>query len=107
MPMEKHKYPKDWDRIALECKTRAEWTCAACSKKCRMKGEALEDFAERIGFMPDKPQQYTLTTAHIEPDPSNCSPSNLQALCSVCHLRHDHQQRKQLKRKKLYEDKHA
>lgn len=36
-----------------------------------------------------KPRRYTLTVAHLDQIPTNNDPSNLMALCSVCHLQHD------------------
>lgn len=41
---------------------------------------------------PDEPRTIVivLTIAHVhDPEPSNCDPSNLAALCQRCHNRHD------------------
>ncbi len=42
-----------------------------------------------------------LTIAHLhDPDPMNCDPSNLAALCQRCHNQHDAKMRKENARKK-------
>ena len=35
------------------------------------------------------PRRYLLTVAHLDQQPSNQTPSNLKALCTVCHLQFD------------------
>ena len=104
MPMNKSLYPKNWHTIANNVKNSAKWRCQDCEKPCRMQGERLEDFIDRISFewhcilIEDcdeeygyqlKPGRFVLTVAHLNHDPSDNSPGNLRALCSVCHLRHD------------------
>jgi 5-methylcytosine-specific restriction endonuclease McrA len=98
MPYDKSKYPKGWKAIALQIKQQANWTCQHCGKPCRQPGQSWENFqdflrrcvSEAIAVdCQSKPQRYTLTVAHIDPDPMNCHSSNLLALCSVCHLRMD------------------
>lgn len=39
---------------------------------------------------PETGGRVVLTIAHIyDPDPMNCDPANLAALCNACHNRHD------------------
>ena len=34
MPMERHRYPKDWKQIAAQVKEEAGWKCEECGKQC-------------------------------------------------------------------------
>lgn len=105
MPMERSRYPQNWKAISLAVKQVAKWTCQHCHRPCRMPGEPLLSFIERVQGLShadldwvnqtaattitSHPQRFTLTTAHLDQDPSNNKPSNLAALCSVCHLAYD------------------
>src|SRR5579885_1564289 len=105
MPMDRSRYPANWNDIALSVKQAANWTCQGCGRPCRKPDENLFDFVKRIqgcnyaeldwvnqtaiATIGAHPQRYTLTTAHLDQDPGNNAPDNLKALCSVCHLRHD------------------
>lgn len=105
MPMERDRYPADWEAIALQVKEAADWKCQDCGRECRKSGESLYDFIERIqgcnhpsldwvnqtavSAICNHPQRWTLTVAHLDQDPGNNDPGNLRALCSGCHLRHD------------------
>lgn len=117
MPMNRKLYPKNWNAIALQVKEEANWHCQNCDRPCRMPGEPLDQFIDRLFkdqrirmydfYQRDsanglvyrllsselayifKPGQFVLTVAHLNHDPSNNSPDNLRALCSVCHLRYD------------------
>ncbi len=110
MPINRSLYPDNWEAIALSIKTAANWTCEWCGKPCRPPGVSqketeqwlLENHPEWLPSLYDvvddeelgevtitKPQRFTLTTAHLNHQPSDCSPENLKALCSVCHLNLD------------------
>lgn len=94
MPMDRSRYPENWEAIALAVKEAADWECADCGRPCRRPGEPWVEFAfevaERGWWMDlDHPQRFTLTVAHLDQNPSNNAPDNLRALCSGCHLRHD------------------
>lgn len=82
MPMNRDKYPDDWDAIATEVKEQAGWKCQACGKQCYRPGESNED------------RRNTLTVAHVNHVESDCRPENLLAACSVCHLRYDGERRR-------------
>lgn len=77
MPMERWRYPPDWERIAREVKDAAGWRCESCGKQCRKPGEPFDT------------HRRTLTVAHLDHDPANCSRGNLMAMCAPCHLRYD------------------
>lgn len=106
MPMDRSRYPENWDAIAQATKEAANWHCEHCKKPCRRPGQSWPEFAlERINIGwhvdLDKPQQWTLTVAHLDQDPSNNDPANLKALCSICHLEHDRPHRLANRRRKL------
>jgi len=77
MPMKRDLYPDDWEEIALRVKERADWKCQRCGKQCRRPGELFDSHTR------------TLTVAHQDHDPANCSDENLRALCAPCHLQYD------------------
>lgn len=100
MPIDRKHYSSNWSAIALEVKNQANWTCENCKRLCRMPGENLSDFTDRIatGKLSEcpvvaeclkTPQRFTLTVAHLDQNPANNDRANLRALCSVCHLHHD------------------
>lgn len=97
MPMETHLYPSNWRDLALAIKEKAKWTCQGCQRICRKPGETQAEFWVRLGKTDDKIGRYTLTVAHLNHAPDDCSPDNLKALCSACHCRYD---MKQIQRKK-------
>lgn len=103
MPMDRTRYPENWPTLTLEIKDSNTWVCEHCGKECRKTGERLSDFILRrwgnehgqiIGTewidCVDFPKKYSLTTAHLDQNTQNNDPSNLKALCTVCHLQHDH-----------------
>lgn len=112
MPMDRKRYPANWDEIARQIKEDAGWRCEECGKPCRRPGMSWAEFVgwlleqnllhwyhqstdegineesgERI--MVEKPQRFTLTVAHLDHTPENCDRSNLKALCAPCHCRMD------------------
>jgi 5-methylcytosine-specific restriction endonuclease McrA len=74
-------YPDNWDAIAREVKVKANWTCQHCKKKCLEPEQVAAAYKENVRQW----AIYTLTVHHIDHHPPNCHPSNLIALCSVCH----------------------
>lgn len=94
MPMDRSRYPDNWDAIAKGIKDMAGWCCEHCGRPCRVPGDDELEFAEHIdesgwGSYYDAPGRFVLTTAHLDQDPGNNAISNLAALCAPCHLRHD------------------
>ena len=77
MPMDRSKYPDDWEQIALAIKEAAGWKCESCGKQCRKPGEPFDT------------HRRTLTVAHINHTEADCREENLVALCAGCHLRYD------------------
>ncbi len=85
MPMDRTKYPANWDQIATEIKNQAGWKCEQCRLQCRFPGEKFDT------------HKRTLTVAHINHVEMDCRPENLVALCPRCHLAYD-QTRKVMQR---------
>lgn len=77
MPMERWRYPPDWERIAREVKDATGWRCEVCGRQCRRPGEPFDT------------HRRTLTVAHLNHDPADCCRENLMAMCAPCHLRYD------------------
>lgn len=82
MPMDRSKYPDDWDEIARAVKEQAGWKCEPCGKQCRRPGEPFVSHG------------YTATVAHINHDESDCRPENLVCACAPCHIRYDNERRR-------------
>ena len=87
MPMDRKRYPANWDEIAFRVKEEADWKCEECGLQCRRPGEPFDT------------HKRTLTVAHLDHTPENCERSNLRALCSACHLRYDARQHAESRRK--------
>lgn len=62
----KNDYPSNWDLIALQIKTDADWRCVRCNE------------SHIIGNV--------LTVHHLDGDKANCEWWNLAPLCQRCHL---------------------
>lgn len=106
--MDRRRYPKNWDAIALQIKEQAGWICDHCGKPCRRPGQTWDEFLETLdkhwlgqthdevhdeetgewGDVP-RPQRFCLTVAHLNHIPEDCRPENLRALCAPCHCRYD------------------
>ena len=76
MPMQRHLYPPDWNRLATAVKAAAGWQCQLCGQQCRRPGEPFDT------------HRRTLTVAHWDHDPQ-AAVVFVVALCAPCHLRHD------------------
>ena len=82
MPMDRKKYPDDWDAIAARVKEEAGYRCQVCQKKCYLPGQRVRKTSR------------VLTVAHINHVESDCRDENLVAACSVCHLKYDNERRR-------------
>lgn len=109
MPMDRSRYPANWDEIARKIKDKANWQCQECGRPCRKPGQSWADFVASLDderwYMQtfdevycketgdwgsiDRPQRFTLTVAHLNHIPEDCRRKNLKALCSGCHCRYD------------------
>jgi len=68
MPTNHKDYPPNWHEIALRIKAKANWKC----QKCHAEHNPVKGIQ--------------LGVHHKDGQPSNCSDSNLIALCRKCHL---------------------
>lgn len=103
MPMDRKRYPNDWDAISKRIRARADGRC-----ECR--GECGHDHARDAVEFCSAPELVTasprcpalqgcpnpvtgrtviLTVAHLDHTPANCEPENLRAMCQRCHLSYD------------------
>jgi hypothetical protein len=99
-----HLYPNNWEYISLFVRSKADWKCQCCDKRCRFSGEpihaALESEIRR------HPIRYCLTVAHLNHKPMDCRIENLMAMCAPCHLKYDadyHAEQRKTNRYKLLE----
>lgn len=72
MPMERDRYPSNWEAIALKVKEEAGWRCEVCGKQCRRPGEPFDT------------HRRTLTVAHLDHTPENCSTRQKTARARIC-----------------------
>jgi 5-methylcytosine-specific restriction endonuclease McrA len=108
MPADMRRYPPNWTEIRAAILERAGHRCERCgvaNYAYRIDGVVYR-YAEQIdgawhgwnlqteggewmddpAKLPRRPSRVVLTIAHIhDPDPQNCDPANLQALCQACH----------------------
>ena len=111
MPMKRELYPRNWDEIATQVKKSANWHCQECGKPCQKPDESKFDLYLRLltrdkawlDHLYDESRlqhftRFVLTVAHLDQTPANCDPSNLKALCSVCHLKYDNRARAEKRR---------
>jgi len=69
-PMDRSRYPDNWDEIAREYKESIGWKCENCG----------------IKHMEDLTMGSCLTVHHPDHDPENVD-ARLEGLCARCHLR--------------------
>jgi hypothetical protein len=87
MPIDKEKYPADWDALSYRIrKERAEDRCE-CVGECGL-------HKDRCPALYKHPHPVTgstviLTVAHLDQDTYNNFPENLKAMCQRCHLIYD------------------
>lgn len=93
MPMDRSKYPPDWEAISRRIRfERAEGKCEKCG-------------AENYQPHPITGSRVVLTVAHLDHDTTNNADENLMAMCQRCHLTYDAklhaQNARQTRRKKM------
>lgn len=115
MPMDRSRYPDNWEDVSLAIRERAGWCCEWCGVENEAVGardrfgdwhsEAeIEGLNSDVGFslFGDFPKiiKIVLTVAHLgvekphnrpgdKHDKMDCRPENLAALCQRCHLNFD------------------
>lgn len=117
MPCDYKRYPADWKEIRVRILDRAKYECERCAlpmyavfqrdeqgkwvaiggnlyldtMQYAVSYEEARNVAKHSAEWCDEPgwKVCVLTIAHLDHDVTNNDPSNLQALCQRCHLRHD------------------
>ena len=89
MPYDRRAYPSDWPAISLRIRARSGGQCE-CEGECGLHRHPPRRCEEQHGY----PAMWAkgtivLTVAHLNPDPMDCRPENLKAMCQRCHLRYD------------------
>lgn len=87
MPVDQSRYPGGWRQLSAFIRSeragnRCEWIDPDTGERCQaVNGQPSPITGSRV----------ILTVAHVhDPDPANCDPENLLALCQYHHLRLDH-----------------
>lgn len=82
MPIKRHLYHPDWNRISSQIREQADWKC---------EGTPIHPNCEAVNgeLHPDTGSKVVLTVAHMDQNPANNDPANLRALCQRCHLAWD------------------
>lgn len=87
MPMDKSRYPADWDQISLQRRQQAGWCCEWCGaengKPHPVSGKRVVLTVHHCGV--DKPDG----SPGDREDKMDNRPENLAALCQPCHLMAD------------------
>lgn len=105
MPMQRDKYPPDWEQISRRIRfERANNHCEWCGVQNGATGARdrfgvwhdqhdINNMKSSVGEMLfgeyPKMIRIVLTVAHIDHDTTHNDDSNLAALCQRCHLNHD------------------
>lgn len=85
-PEDRHRYPKDWHKIAKMVKERAGWKCE-CRGECGLHEE--HGCQAYHGQPRHGKRSVVLTVAHLDHTPENSTDDNLKAMCEGCHNRYD------------------
>lgn len=107
MPMDRSKYPDDWEQISQEVRDAAGNKCQECGVENGMygyrqgrqfvvvaaPGQVTETVKRECRNLPRRPRCFriVLTVAHLDHDTTNSDRANLRAWCQRCHLRYDHE----------------
>lgn len=80
MPIDRQRYPDNWDDIAKAIKEAALWRCRKCGKRCLRPGEKPDNLTRSEWTVS------TLSVHHSNFAPEDNRPENLIPLCAPCHL---------------------
>lgn len=89
-PENRDRYPVNWRAISFRIRfVRAMGACE-CKGDCGIEHPGSFGRCEvGHGSRTKEGKRVTLTTAHLDHTPENCSDENLRAMCNACHLRYD------------------
>jgi hypothetical protein len=80
MPIDRQRYGKNWQEVALQVKTAAGWRCQHCGQQCLRPGEKPKSLSRSEWTL------RTLSVHHANFTPECNYIENLIPLCSPCHL---------------------
>jgi hypothetical protein len=80
MPIDRKRYPANWEQIAKDVKDAAGWQCQRCRQMCLRPGEKPDSLTRSEWTVA------TLSVHHANFTPEDNAKSNLLALCTPCHL---------------------
>lgn len=89
MPVDMNRYPKDWKKISLAIRARADWKCE-CTGECGTHSGRCN--AAHGSAHPITNSTVILTVAHLghetgdKHNKMDVRPENLKAMCQRCHL---------------------
>ncbi len=78
--MSKSRYPDNWEEIAFNIKSEANWKCAKCGMQCIKPEDDVSKLTK------SERMKRTLMVHHRNYKPEDNRPENLVALCSADHL---------------------
>jgi hypothetical protein len=111
MPIDYSKYPPNWSEIRIRILERAdnkcEYECCGLENKSKINSfkengiTVWKDLTYEEWISRNKPKTVTvvLTIAHLDHDETNfdVADERLMAMCQLCHLRYDTQEKKRRK----------
>ena len=80
MPIDRQRYPKNWNEIALIAKQTVGWRCQHCQRLCLRPGEKPSDLTR------SEWTKVTLSVHHADFMPESNNAENLIPLCTPCHI---------------------
>jgi len=80
MPIDRQRYPQNWNQIALSVKNAAAWRCQHCRRLCLRPGSKPPHITRSEWTIA------TLSVHHANFTPEDNQLENLIPLCTPCHL---------------------
>jgi hypothetical protein len=80
MPIDRKRYPTNWNQIANSVKEAAQWRCQHCQRLCLRPGEKPSSLSRWEWTIA------TLSVHHANFTPEDSQAQNLIPLCNPCHL---------------------
>lgn len=107
MPIDYNKYPKDWKEIRERILKRAKNKCECCGLENHSEVSSIKDYKNKTQWVIQdygvwmrsgcpKRVKVVLTIAHLDHDETNhnVTDDRLKAMCQLCHLRYDSEEKK-------------
>lgn len=106
MPIDYNKYPKDWKEIRERILKRSKNKCECCGlenhivvSSYKKEGKTVwveHDLTQWMRANCPKRVKVVLTIAHLDHDEENhnVKDNRLKAMCQLCHLRYDSEEKK-------------